>query len=145
MIISPRMRVTLFPTNKAQHWQDQNQPWPAPGQDIHIIAESGISRWWFLAWDFVLVFEDHENLLKECLRPADLRDGGRVFVLLDTVGRLGNAMSTLAILIALRVSFYQPEAEAIIQSTLSIRRMKKWVLSTKDIVSSEWAINLSEF
>ena len=70
------------------------------------------------------MFED-ENLLQECLRPADMRDCGRVFVLLDTVGRLGNAMSTLAILIALRVSFDQPEAEAIIQSTLSIGRMKK--------------------
>ena len=40
---------------------------------------------------------------QECLRPDDLYDAGRVFVLLDTVGRLGNAMSTLAILLALRV------------------------------------------
>ena len=40
---------------------------------------------------------------QECLRPDDLHDAGRVFVLLDTVGRLGNAMSTLAILLALRV------------------------------------------
>ena len=40
---------------------------------------------------------------QECLRPDDLHDVGSVFVLLDTVGRLGNAMSTLAILLALRV------------------------------------------
>ena len=56
-------------------------------------------------------------LLQECLRPADLHDGGRVFVLLDTVGRLGNAMSTLAILIALRVSFDKSDASTSIQST----------------------------
>ena len=43
------------------------------------------------------------SLFQECLRPDDLHDAGRVFVLLDTVGRLGNAMSTLAILLALQV------------------------------------------
>ena len=54
--------------------------------------------------DILLWYEvEDTSLFQECLRPDDLHDAGRVFVLLDTVGRLGNAMSTLAILLALQV------------------------------------------